>query len=194
VLRYAFFGPTGTFSEAALRTVVADVPAVAMSSVDATIEAVRSGAADVGCVPIENSVEGGVPATLDGLAVGDPLVVVAEVVLAVSFVLAVKPGVRLQDVRRVSTHSHAHAPPFLFLPLCCARSPLTSTSLARPDPRPPRFSCLFSPGLPFPGGDDWASARLRRRRTHKEQIVHCFCVGTPKSSNLLWGGVISTVP
>jgi prephenate dehydratase len=109
VLRYAFFGPTGTFSEAALRTVVADVPAVAMSSVDATIEAVRSGAADVGCVPIENSVEGGVPATLDGLAVGDPLVVVAEVVLAVSFVLAVKPGVRLQDIRRVSTHSHAHA-------------------------------------------------------------------------------------
>ena len=109
MLRYAFFGPVGTFSEAALRTVVADVPAVAMPSVDATIEAVRSGAADVGCVPIENSVEGGVPATLDGLAVGEPLVVVAEVVLAVSFVLAVKPGVRLEDVKRVSTHSHAHA-------------------------------------------------------------------------------------
>jgi prephenate dehydratase len=109
VLRYAFFGPVGTFSEAALRTVVADAPAVAMSSVDATIEAVRSGIADVGCVPIENSVEGGVPATLDGLAVGEPLVVVAEVVLRVSFVLAVRPGVRLADVERVSTHSHAHA-------------------------------------------------------------------------------------
>ena len=109
MLRYAFFGPVGTFSEAALRTVVADVPAVAMPSVDATIEAVRSGAADVGCVPIENSVEGGVPATLDGLAVGEPLVVVAEVVIRVSFVLAVKPGVRLADVQRVSTHSHAHA-------------------------------------------------------------------------------------
>ena len=76
---------------------------------DATIDAVRSGAADVGCVPIENSVEGGVPATLDGLAAGDPLVVVAEVVIPVTFVLAVKPGVTLGDVRRVSTHSHAHA-------------------------------------------------------------------------------------
>jgi prephenate dehydratase len=109
VLRYAFFGPAGTFSEAALRAVVPDAPAVAMPSVDATIEAVRSGAADVGCVPIENSVEGGVPATLDGLAVGDPLVVVAEVVIPVTFVLAVKPGVALADVKRVSTHSHAHA-------------------------------------------------------------------------------------
>ena len=109
MLRYAFFGPVGTFSEAALRTVVGDAPAVAASSVDATIEAVRSGAADVGCVPIENSVEGGVPATLDGLAAGDPLVVVAEVVIPVSFVLAVRPGTALADVRRVSTHSHAHA-------------------------------------------------------------------------------------
>ncbi|GAA0317564.1 prephenate dehydratase [Kineococcus aurantiacus] len=109
MLRYAFFGPVGTFSEAALRTVVGDVPATPLSSVDATIEAVRSGAADVGCVPIENSVEGGVPATLDGLAVGDPLVVVAEVVIPVSFVLAARPGVGLGDITRVSTHSHAYA-------------------------------------------------------------------------------------
>ena len=109
MLRYAFFGPVGTFSEAALRAVVPDAPATAMTSVDATIEAVRTGAADVGCVPIENSVEGGVPATLDGLAVGEPLVVVAEVVLPVSFVLAAKPGVALADVRRVSTHTHAYA-------------------------------------------------------------------------------------
>ncbi|WP_432544113.1 prephenate dehydratase [Kineococcus sp. SYSU DK002] len=109
MLRYAFFGPVGTFSEAALRTVTGDAPAVAMPSVDATIDAVRTGAADVGCVPIENSVEGGVPATLDGLAVGDPLVVVAEVVIPVTFVLAARPGVRLQDVTRVSTHSHAYA-------------------------------------------------------------------------------------
>jgi len=29
---------------------------------------------------------------------------------------------------------------------------------------------------------------------YQEQIGDCFCVGTPKSSNLLWGGVISTVP
>jgi len=108
-LRYAFFGPVGTFSEAALRTVVPDAPAEAMASVDATIEAVRAGRADVGCVPIENSVEGGVPATLDGLAVGEPLVVVAEVVLRVSFVLAARPGTALADVRTVSTHSHAYA-------------------------------------------------------------------------------------
>ncbi len=107
--RYAYFGPAGTFTEAALRRVVGEAPAEPLPSVDAVLEAVRAGRADVGCVPIENSVEGGVPATLDGLAVGAPLVVVAEVVLPVSFVLAARPGTRLADVRRVSTHSHAHA-------------------------------------------------------------------------------------
>ena len=39
-------------------------------------------------VPIENSVEGGVSATLDALASGDPLVVTGEVLVPVTFVLA----------------------------------------------------------------------------------------------------------
>ncbi|PPK93186.1 prephenate dehydratase [Kineococcus xinjiangensis] len=108
--RYAFFGPTGTFTEAALRTVApAGAPADPYPSVDATIAAVRSGLADIGVVPIENSVEGGVSATLDGLAAGDPLLVVGEVVIPVTFVLAARPGTALADVRTVSTHSHAHA-------------------------------------------------------------------------------------
>ena len=109
--RYAFFGPVGTFTEAALRTVVPDgtAPADPYPSVDATIAAVRAGLADVGVVPIENSVEGGVSATLDGLAAGEPLLVVGEVVLPVTFVLAARPGTDLAGVRTVSTHSHAHA-------------------------------------------------------------------------------------
>ncbi|WP_345714087.1 prephenate dehydratase [Kineococcus glutinatus] len=109
--RYAFFGPVGTFSEAALRTVVpvGTAPADPYPSVDATIAAVRAGRADVGVVPIENSVEGGVSATLDGLAAGDPLLVVGEVVIPVTFVLAARPGTTLADVGVVSTHSHGYA-------------------------------------------------------------------------------------
>ncbi|GAB7191852.1 prephenate dehydratase [Kineococcus sp. NUM-3379] len=110
-LRYAFFGPVGTFTEAALRTVVpvGTAPADPYPSVDAVMAAVRSGAADVGVVPIENSVEGGVSATLDGLAAGEPLLVVGEVVLPVTFVLAARPGTTLAGVRTVSTHSHGYA-------------------------------------------------------------------------------------
>jgi len=60
-------------------------------------------------VPIENSVEGGVSATLDALASGDPLVVVGEQVVPITFVLAAPVGMSLEDIRAVSTHPHAWA-------------------------------------------------------------------------------------
>jgi len=60
-------------------------------------------------VPIENSVEGGVSATLDNLAYGDPLVITREVLLPVQFTLFGRPGARLADVRSVLTHPHAAA-------------------------------------------------------------------------------------
>ena len=60
-------------------------------------------------VPIENSVEGGVSATLDALASGEPLVVTGEVLVPITFVLAAAPGMPLADVRAVGTHSHAWA-------------------------------------------------------------------------------------
>ena len=60
-------------------------------------------------VPIENSVEGGVSATLDALATGDPLVVVGEVLVPITFVLCARAGMPLGGVRTVGTHSHAWA-------------------------------------------------------------------------------------
>ncbi len=109
--RYAYLGPAGTFAEAALRT----VPAAARGelqpqpSVAAALDAVRRGDADHALVPIENSVEGSVSATLDELAAGEPLMVTREVLLPVSFALMVRPGTALADVRRVATHPHAAA-------------------------------------------------------------------------------------
>jgi prephenate dehydratase len=78
-------------------------------SVDAALAALRAGELDAAMVPIENSVEGGVSATLDALASGDPLVVVAEDVVPITFVLAACAGVALADIRTVSTHPHAWA-------------------------------------------------------------------------------------
>jgi prephenate dehydratase len=109
--RYAYFGPAGTFTEQALRT----LPAAARAELEphATIagalDAVRAGDADGAMVPIENSVEGGVPSTLDALAAGDPLQITREVVLPVTFSLLARPGTRLEDVRRVTTFPHAAA-------------------------------------------------------------------------------------
>ena len=71
--------------------------------------ALRAGDIDGAMVPIENSVEGGVSATLDALASGDPLVVTGEVLVPVTFVLAARAGTTLDVVRAVGTHSHAWA-------------------------------------------------------------------------------------
>lgn len=112
VARYAYLGPEGTFTEAALRAFVGAEPVetAPASDVVSAIEAVRTGQADFAVVPIENSVEGGVNVTLDTLGASrEPLVIVGEVVVPVAFVLAVVPGTRLEDVRRISTHPHAWA-------------------------------------------------------------------------------------
>ena len=60
-------------------------------------------------VPIENSVEGGVSATLDALSVGEQLHIIGEVLVPITFVLAARPGMPLSRVRAVGTHSHAWA-------------------------------------------------------------------------------------
>src|SRR5690625_1781330 len=109
-MRYAYLGPTGTFTEAAMRQVTADGDEpVAMTDVTSALAAVRTGEADRAVVPIENSVEGGVSATLDALSSGVPLVVVGETLVAVEFVLAARPGTKLEDIARVATHPHAWA-------------------------------------------------------------------------------------
>lgn len=109
--RHAYLGPEGTFCEAALRAHHGpEAAALPCTDVAAALDAVRRGSAASAVVPIENSIEGGVNATLDSLAGGgEPLVVVGEVVVAVQFVLAALPGTMLADVRRVATHPHAWA-------------------------------------------------------------------------------------
>ncbi len=109
--RYAYLGPAGTFTEAALRQVVGPDEAEYLPQVDvvAAIAAVRTGDADFAVVAIENSVEGGVTAVLDSLAVGEPLVILREMLVPVAFHLAARPGTELGAVRRISAHPHAWA-------------------------------------------------------------------------------------
>ncbi|NYI05483.1 prephenate dehydratase [Allostreptomyces psammosilenae] len=107
--RYTYLGPEGTFTEAALRTLPEAatrvlVPAV---SVPAALDAVRRREADAAMVPMENSVEGSVPVTLDELATGEPLMIVREVFLPISFALMARPGTTLADVKSVTGHPHA---------------------------------------------------------------------------------------
>jgi prephenate dehydratase len=108
---FAYLGPRGTFAEAALRSLPSSegaelVPAL---SVPAALEMVRSGEVSGALVPIENSVEGSVPTTLDDLSHGTALEIVEETAIPVTFSLLVRPGTALADIRQIATHPHAHA-------------------------------------------------------------------------------------
>lgn len=109
-MRYTFLGPAGTFTEQALLNLAgADANRIPSTSVPAALERVASGEVDAAMVPIENSVEGGVTATLDAIAQGQDARIIAEVLVPISFVLVARKGVTLADVKTISTHTHAWA-------------------------------------------------------------------------------------
>lgn len=119
----AYLGPRGTFSQAALNQMASAglIPGADLNfenggveprSVDSTpaaLDAVRTGAAEYACVPIENSIEGSVLPTLDALAIGSPLQVYAETTLDVSFSIVVAPGMDAAAVRTVAAFPVAAA-------------------------------------------------------------------------------------
>ncbi len=80
-----------------------------MDSTPATLEAVRSGAAEFACVPIENSIEGSVLPTLDSLATGSPLQIYAELTLDVAFSIVTRPATGAAEVKTVAAFPVAAA-------------------------------------------------------------------------------------
>jgi prephenate dehydratase len=106
----AFLGPAGTFTEEALSTqddlVAGSVPKQTFADV---IEAVSSGEVEFGFLPIENSIEGTVSATLDSLVFEVDLLIQREVVLDVHLNLVAPPGTQVSSIRRVLSFPHATA-------------------------------------------------------------------------------------
>ena len=106
--KYAYLGPAGTFTEAALRTITGDSDQlIPCSNVTAALDMVRNGGAEYALVPIENSVEGVVARTLDELATGEALIITNEVLLPVTFALMVRD--EKAEIKRIATHPHAEA-------------------------------------------------------------------------------------
>lgn len=111
-LRVAFLGPAGTFSEEALRASapLGDFEAIAWPTVWDTVMAVQRGEAERALVPIENSLEGSVAATLDALAFEAPDVrILAELVHPISHCLMARRRLPLAEIERVISHPQATA-------------------------------------------------------------------------------------
>lgn len=106
-----FLGPEGTFTEEALLALFGDEGSepVAFPSIAEVLRAAEEGAVAAGVVPIENSIEGTVAATIDHLVFDTDLLIQAEVVLDVHLYLLGPPGLALEEVRSVVSFPHATA-------------------------------------------------------------------------------------
>ncbi|MEM3031175.1 MAG: prephenate dehydratase [Candidatus Micrarchaeia archaeon] len=107
-MRMAFLGPEGTFTHIAARKAFPKARLIPLEAIDEIFSAVERGKAEAGVVPIENSTEGSVNATLD-LLLRTPLKVSGELKLPVVHHLLAKPGVKLAEVKAVIAHPQALA-------------------------------------------------------------------------------------
>jgi prephenate dehydratase len=79
-----------------------------MATISAAVSAVESGMAGEAIVPIENSLEGSVPETLDLLVHSPrPLSIRQELILPIDHLLLTRPGTRAEEVRVVFAHPQA---------------------------------------------------------------------------------------
>lgn len=108
---YAFLGPKGTFTELALSQIKGskDSRQVPVSHVAEAIDLVITGKVSRALIPVENSIEGGVSATLDALAGTEKIRIYGEYLVPVTFNLVARPGVKLHDIKNIATHPVAYA-------------------------------------------------------------------------------------
>jgi len=111
-MRLGYFGPEGTYTQEAL---LADTDGLALQTVPLptiydTVMAVHDGAVDQALVPIENSLEGSVNATLDALAMEtEDVMIVGEVVHPIRHCLIARTELELSEIETVVSHPQANA-------------------------------------------------------------------------------------
>ncbi|WP_293697455.1 prephenate dehydratase [uncultured Agrococcus sp.] len=109
--RFAFLGPSGTFTESALDQVAdpAEAERVAVSSVHEALHAVADERVDAAMIALENSIEGGVTSAQDALAKTPGLRILSEHLVQVNFALVAPAGTNLADIETIAAHPVAYA-------------------------------------------------------------------------------------
>jgi prephenate dehydratase len=111
-VKIAFLGPEGTFSEEALLTAIerSDLDPAPLPTIYDCVIAVQERRVERAFVPIENSLEGSVDATLDTLVFEtDEVQIVGEMVHPVRHSLIARRELALEDIERVVSHPQANA-------------------------------------------------------------------------------------
>ncbi len=113
-MRVGYFGPEGTFTQEALigatAGVAADLELVPLPTIYDTVMSVHGGVAERALVPIENSLEGSVNATLDALAIDtEDVAIVGEVIHPIRHCLIARTALELSEIETVVSHPQANA-------------------------------------------------------------------------------------
>jgi prephenate dehydratase len=111
-MRVGYFGPEGTFTQEALiaDTRGSEPEMVPLPTIYDTVMAVHSGDVERALVPIENSLEGSVNATLDALAMEtEDVAIVGEVVHPIRHCLIARTALELSAIEVVVSHPQANA-------------------------------------------------------------------------------------
>lgn len=108
----AYLGPAGTFTETAARLITGatdDASLLPCGDIAEVLRTVEEGKAGRGVVPIENTLEGSVTATLDAMAFDTSLLIHGELELPVTLIAAGAAGTDLDHVVEVTSHPVALA-------------------------------------------------------------------------------------
>src|SRR5436305_14611384 len=118
-MRVGYFGPEGTFTQEALLLAIGEgsggrtaqgIELVPRPTIFDTVMAVHAGEVERALVPIENSLEGSVNATLDALVMEtEDVAIVGEVVHPIRHCLIARTDLELAQIETVVSHPQATA-------------------------------------------------------------------------------------
>jgi prephenate dehydratase len=109
MLRVAYQGAPGAYSEEAVVRLWPNATPVPLRECIDVARAVESGAANAGVLAVENTLAGSVVATYDALAALERVVAVGETIIAIHHCVLASPGTSLAAIRWVESHPVALA-------------------------------------------------------------------------------------
>lgn len=105
-MKIAFQGEPGANSHIAISDAYPTAEAMPCATFEDALSAISSGEADLGMIPIENSVAGRV-ADIHHLLPTSKLFIIGEWFLPIRHQLVAVPGAKLEDIKTVESHVHA---------------------------------------------------------------------------------------
>ena len=104
--KIGYLGPRGTFSHEAMKKYIGETPYISRDypTIPDIFAAMQEGKLDEAIVPIENSIEGAVNATMDMMSQDNGLWIRAEVIIPVREHLLAKKGTDISDIKVVLSH------------------------------------------------------------------------------------------